>query len=85
LGEVVYQATGAHEVPHEWYMRAKLGRAGGNAYPGYSNDPLDGFRHLAHDLERHCAEFLTGTDAEWRAVAEAAAAVGQSRGFSALS
>ena len=85
LGEVVYQAAGSRDVPHEWYMQSKLGRAGGNAYPGYSDDPLDGFRHLAHDLERYCAEFLSGTDAEWCAVADAAEAVGQRRGFSALS
>jgi hypothetical protein len=81
LGDVVYQVAGNRDIPHEWYMRAKLGPAGGNAYPGYSNDPLDGFRHLVHDLEHHCAEFLYGTDDEWRAVACAAEAVSQRRGF----
>lgn len=30
------------------------------AYPGLSEDPLDGFRHLADDIQRFAADFLTG-------------------------
>ena len=29
-------------------------------YPGISEDPLDAFRHLAHDLERFATEFVAG-------------------------
>jgi hypothetical protein len=83
LGDVTYAAAGL-TIPHEFYMRAKLGHAGGNAYPGFSSDPLDGFRHLAHDLEHHCQEFLSGTDTEFATIAELALAPRPS-GFKALS
>ena len=31
------------------------------AYPGFSQDPLDGFRHLSEDLKKYGADFLSGT------------------------
>jgi len=59
LGLVTYH-VGAHTLAHESYMRA-LGASPTEAqYPGYSEDPLDGFRHLAADLQRFGAEFLSG-------------------------
>ena len=33
-------------------------------YPGYSTDPLDGFRHLRNDLERFGGPFLSGAMTE---------------------
>jgi hypothetical protein len=33
-------------------------------YPGYSDDPLDGFRHLQSDLERFGGSFLSGQMSE---------------------
>jgi hypothetical protein len=34
----------------------------GSHYPGFSDDPLDAFRHLLLDLEQHGSNFLGGTD-----------------------
>ncbi len=42
-------------------MRALLAPSGGNQYPGFSDDPLDGFRHLAHNLENFASDFLNGS------------------------
>lgn len=83
LGEVVYRAAGRVLV-HEDYMRIVAGR-GQHAYPGFSDDPLDGFRHLAQDLERFAAAFLTGSDAEFSDVAAEADRTPRPTGFKALS
>src|SRR5688572_16288061 len=42
LGEVVYR-VGERALTHEDFMRAVAGR-GKHQYPGFSDDPLDGFR-----------------------------------------
>jgi hypothetical protein len=47
-------------VSHDAYLRALTKGEGGNQYPGYSDDLLDGFRHLAHDLQKFCDDFLSG-------------------------
>lgn len=65
LGLVAY-AAGELRASHESLARALLGRSGGNAFPGFSDDPLDGFRHLRQDLERFGAIFLRGSDDELR-------------------
>jgi len=44
-------------------------------------ESLEEFRHLAHDLEQYCAEFLVGSDSEFLAVAAQAEAAKQIRGF----
>jgi hypothetical protein len=44
-------------LAHAGYLRG-LGISG--AYPGYSDDPLDGFRHLALDLSGPLSGFLDG-------------------------
>jgi len=54
-------------------MRAVLGTKGGNQYPGFSSDPIDAFRHLAHDLGRFCQAFLSGADGEFEVIASRAA------------
>ncbi len=45
-----------------------VARAGEDKYPGFSPDPLDGFKHLACDLKRFCIDFLSGTGLEYQAV-----------------
>ena len=70
LGLVEYR-VGSRVVSHEDYMRVVAGR-GNNAYPGFSDDPIDGFRHLASDLQQFAGVFIDGSDAEFDAlVAEA--------------
>jgi hypothetical protein len=63
LGLVTYVVGGA-SLSHSDYVRA-LGHSREAAYPGFSSDPLDGFRHLRTDLERFGGEFLHGTDAQF--------------------
>jgi hypothetical protein len=77
LGLVTYH-IGALSASHEAYMRDLLGREGGNRYPGFSDDPLDGFRHLAHDLERFAADFLSGSGATLKAAAARETAIQES-------
>jgi hypothetical protein len=84
LGMVTYHLDDL-VLAHEDFMRAVLGTAGGNAYPGFSDDPLDGFRHLRHDLERYAGSFLSGSDAEFRALVERARSEPAPRGLKALS
>ncbi|HWS98763.1 MAG TPA: hypothetical protein VN256_00730 [Pyrinomonadaceae bacterium] len=60
LGLVTYH-VGSNSVSHESYMRELLGPGGTHQYPGFSDDPLDGFRHLAHDVERFADDFLVGS------------------------
>jgi len=83
LGLVTYH-VGQMSVAHEHLMRTIVGSVGGNEYPGYSTDPLDGFRHLRHDLERYGSAFLTGTNAEFSALVHQAAVLAERKGFGAL-
>ena len=43
-------------------MCSILGKPNLSYYPGFSNDPLDAFRHLRDDLQNYCDEFLEGTN-----------------------
>jgi hypothetical protein len=72
LREVVYR-VGALSVAHEAYMAVVLGEEGSNQYPSFGGHPLDGFRHLRHDLECYTAVFLRGPEAHFRTIAERAA------------
>jgi hypothetical protein len=83
LGEVRYHATGV-TLSHADYMRVAAS-AGTHAYPGFSADPLDGFRHLASDIAQFGTVFLTGSDFEFAAVAAEAARRRPPTGFAALS
>jgi hypothetical protein len=83
LGLVTYH-IGELSLPHLEYMRALLGRNGENQYPGFSDDPLDGFRHLKHDLENFCTDFLSGTGDEFKVCVERAAEQAKIKGFAAL-
>jgi hypothetical protein len=57
LGLVTYH-FGEASLDHEAYMRALLGDAGGNKYPGFSDNPLDAFGDLAVDLQSFAGAFL---------------------------
>ena len=61
LGLVSYSWDGA-TLSHAGYLRG-LGATG--AYPGYSTDPLDGFRHLAADLAGPLSGFRDGDRQEF--------------------
>lgn len=67
LGLVRYHA-GEESISHEDYMWAVTGRRWATEYPGFSADPLDGFRHLRADLEDYALVFLDGSDAELSAL-----------------
>jgi len=72
LQNVTYR-IGALWLQHEPYMRALGASAGVNAYPGFSNDPIDGFSHLKIDLERLASEFVVGDASVFRRTAAEAA------------
>jgi hypothetical protein len=61
LGLVTYHVDEG-SLSHTDYMRALKAN---NQYPGFSTDPLDGFRHLLHDLEHYANDFLSGGDDEF--------------------
>ena len=71
LGLVTYH-LGERSLDHEAYMRVAAGANGGNQYPGFSFDPIDGFRHLAHDLSKFCQSFLAGSDEDFNGIASRA-------------
>jgi hypothetical protein len=83
LGLVSYH-MGSLSLGHEAYMRALLGKGGGNQYPGFSNDPLDGFRHLGYDLAHFCGDFLCGSGEEFGRCAITAEEQRKIKGFRAL-
>jgi hypothetical protein len=72
LGLVEYEVAGVR-LSHEDYMRSVTGLRGATSYPGFSNDPLDGFRHLAADPTQYAHDFLSGTDEQFVAHAQHAA------------
>jgi hypothetical protein len=74
LGLVTYHVGTLH-ARHETYMK-ELGVSGRNRYPGFSNEPLDAFRDLAHDLQ-FATDFLSGTSDTLRSAAQKEAAADQ--------
>lgn len=58
LGLVTYRLRDL-SLSHEDYMRF-LGVHRECKYPSFSEDALQGFRDLAHDLEAYCSDFLQG-------------------------
>ncbi len=83
LGLVTYH-IGAFSLSHVAYMQA-LGKRGHHRYPGFSGDPLDGFRHLRHDLEHYCTDFLSGPGDAFRDCVAKAAEQAKVSGFLKLS
>jgi hypothetical protein len=67
LAIVVYQLDELL-LTHDAYMQTVLGPAGSNMYPCFTGDPLDGFRHLKHDLDLYATIFLRGSDAQFRQI-----------------
>ena len=59
LGLVEYQLDDV-SLSHEDYMWSVHGQRGAGNYPGFSKDPLDGFRHLAADLAQYGQDFVFG-------------------------
>ena len=82
LGLVHYR-SGPSFVSHEDYMRVAAG-SGNHAYPGFSDDPLDGFRHLASDLQEFATVFLEGSDDDFVALIADAQKARPKRGLSGL-
>jgi hypothetical protein len=72
LRDVVYR-VGDLTVAHEAYMAVVLGEEGSNQYPAFGGQPLDGFRHLCHDLECYATVFLKGPESHFKVIAERAA------------
>ncbi len=68
LGLVQYH-LGNHSVRHEPYMR-RLGVWSQCRYPGFSNEPLQVFEDLSHDLA-FASDFTTGDGTALVAAAEA--------------
>jgi hypothetical protein len=70
LGLVRYH-FGEESLSHEDLVRgvrALEGISTEGQYPGFSTDPMAGFRHLRHDLERFGDVFLRGGKKAFRAL-----------------
>jgi hypothetical protein len=67
LGLVTYH-IGDDSLDHETYMRL-LKVYGRNLYPGFPENPLDSFKHLASDLQNYCADFLSGDGKQFKLLA----------------
>jgi len=72
LRDVMYR-VGDLAVEHEAYMAVVLGEEGSNQYPTFGGAPLDGFRHLCHDIECYATVFLRGPESHFKVIAERAA------------
>ena len=71
LGLVTYR-VGDLLLSREDYMWSILGERWRSQYPGFSKEPLDGFRRLRADWENHCFEFFGGSDADFASRAQQA-------------
>ena len=70
LGLVKYH-VGRDSLSHEDLTRAVRATAGvfeQAQYPGFSSDPLEGFRHLRDDLSQFGSVFIRGTAEEFVAL-----------------
>jgi hypothetical protein len=72
LRDVVYR-VGERALAHDAYMAVVLGEEGSNQYPSFGGHPLDGFRHLCHDVECYATVFLRGPQSHFKVIAERAA------------
>jgi hypothetical protein len=84
LGLVTYH-MGSLNLSHADYMRALLGPGAGSQYPGFSEDPLDGFRGLLHDLEHYAGDFLSGSGQDFERCHRDAQRLNETLGFKRLS
>ena len=86
LGLVTYHVGGS-QLTHTDLTRAVRAVAGPNAfpeYPGFSDDPLDGFRHLGKDIRRFAQAFTTETNEDFAALVDWVARNPASSGLRAL-
>jgi hypothetical protein len=86
LGLVRYH-VGPRSLGHAEYVRAVqavTGTSGQAAYPGFSDDPVAAFRHLAQDLERFGEIFLAGSHAAFAELHAWASEHPAPKGFAAL-
>ena len=65
-------------------VRALEGISAEGQYPGFSTDPMAGFRHLRHDLERFGAIFLRGGAKSFRALKKWVSKNPKKSGFAGL-
>lgn len=72
LRDVVYR-FGDLTIAHNAYMAVVLGEEGSNQYPSFGGNPLDGFRHLCHDMECYATAFIRGPEPHFKVIAERAA------------
>jgi len=84
VGLVTYH-VGSLSLVHDSYMQVLLGKNGGNQYPGFSEDPLDGFRDLRYDLSHFCEDFLNGSGEEFAGCVKKANELAKIKRFKALS
>jgi len=80
LGLVTYH-FGDMSVGHEDYMKAVEAE---NKYPGFSDKPKDGFKHLSYDLENFCSAFLQGDKNRFEQIVEKARQNNEKTGFKAI-
>ncbi len=83
LGLVRYH-VGSASLAHVEYVDAVAGPGAPRDYPGFSDDPRDGFRHLRADLERYGSTFLEGPDEDFLRLVESSE-LSQGSGISRLS
>jgi hypothetical protein len=83
LGLVRYH-IGDLSISHEDYMR-HTGHRSQAKYPGFSPDPLDGFRHLADDLHNFCSDFTVGDGGTFVAAKKASESFAARSGLGKLS
>ena len=58
--------VGETTLDHAGFMRELLGPGGPSRFPPYAEDSEAAFVALRHDLERFCADFLSGDGDEFR-------------------
>jgi hypothetical protein len=56
---------GSLTLSHEDYLWSALGSRDQGQYPGFSDEPLDAFRHLARDIRAYCGAFISGDASEF--------------------
>ena len=83
LGLVTYH-MGDISISHEDYMR-HIAPRGAAEYPGFSDEPLSAFSHLANDLSKYASDFLSGTGDDLIAAKASSVKMEKRSGFQRLS
>jgi len=82
LGLVTYSLAFV-ALSHEDYMR-HVAPPGAAQYPGFGDNPLAAFEHLAHDLSLYAGDFLSGSGAQFSSAYTAAQQRAKLSGFQKL-